>query len=53
MWFLVCTLFGCIKKAPPLGFGPGNARARSGSEMGFKFQGCLIKTEVAVLLGVW
>lgn len=60
---LLCVVFGLYfirlhKECSPLGFGPGNARARSGcltaaSEMGFEFQGRPIETEVAVLLRVW
>lgn len=52
------TLFGCIKKAPPLGFGPRNVSAHSGhltavSEMGFELQGCLNIMKVPVFLAVW
>lgn len=46
------------EEGSPHGFGLGNAGAHSGcfaaaSEMGFGFQGCLNKTEVVILLGVW
>lgn len=59
----MCGFFGLYfiwlhKEGSLLGFGPNNAGAHSGcltaaSEMGFELQGCLNKTEVAVLLGVW
>lgn len=58
MRFLGCTLFVCVKKVLLLIFEPNNASVHPGSfaaasEMGFELQGCLNKTEVVVLLGVW